>query len=151
TAMDLPGEQDRVHGHTEIVHDRVADDLGRPGLRIDLYLRDMRAVRIGALVLLELAETLEIGRPLGRLGDVSEGHGSVGADNACRAVGELDVGGRGFELVGGDPLDLLGEVLARAGCRDTAKRYRARAARAAAFLQPVGVALMDGDLRDVDV
>ena len=46
-AMHLAGEQQRIERGAEIVDDDVADDLGRAGVRIDLDLGDMGAVRIG--------------------------------------------------------------------------------------------------------
>ena len=90
-AMHLAGEQDRVHRDAKIVDDGVADDRRGAGLRIDLNLADMGAVRIGALVLDEFAKALEVVRFPGRLGDRREIDRAVGADDTGNAVGELDV------------------------------------------------------------
>ena len=101
--MDLAGEQDRVHRHAEIVDDRVVDDLGCAGLRIDLDLADMGAVRIGRLVLDELAEAFEVAGLLGRLGDRRK----ADRRGRCRRCGRVPStssmsAGRGLQLVGGD-------------------------------------------------
>ena len=112
--MHLAGKQDRIYRDAEIVNDRIADDLGLPGLRIDLDLAYMRAVGIGRLVLNEFAHALEVFRLLRRLCEFRIAHRAIRADDPRGAFMEFDVERRSFELIGGKLPYLSGERLARA-------------------------------------
>ena len=48
-AMDLPRKQQRIQGESKVVDDRIANDGGFAGVRIDLDLAGMGAVRIGRI------------------------------------------------------------------------------------------------------
>ena len=79
-----------------------------PVFGIDLDLGDMRAVRIGRVRRHEVA--FAGARLLGRLRqarEIGKGDPPVGAGDADRAVGDLEIGDRGLELVGGELLQLV--------------------------------------------
>jgi len=97
------------HG-ADIVDDDVLDDLKRAGIRIDLELADMAAVGIGEIGRRKRAGLVEpafeprrqIGGAKRRLGHLGQGDMAVGAGDGEIAFGELDIGLRRFEQVGGD-------------------------------------------------
>jgi hypothetical protein len=110
----------------------------------------MRTVRIGGFVLHEFAKALDVVFRLRSGGKGREIDTTVGADDARGSLDEFDVGGRGLELVGGQLLQLLGQIVAGAGRRNAAQRDGARAARATALFQFVAVALAYLDLVDAE-
>ena len=124
--MDLACEQQRIEGLPEIVDHPVAQDARYAGLRIDLHLGEMGAVRECRRRRREGILGGEAAPPrLGVAGKLGERDCAVGAGDARRAVGELEIAGGSLQRPGGNLLDLHGELLGRAGERGAAARDRA--------------------------
>src|ERR1700733_13520790 len=89
-AMHLPGHQHRVDGDTDIVHRGVAHHARDTGLRIDLDLADVGAVRPARAVGLAFAVD---GEPCARFlfGNVEQADMLVGADDGERTVAVFDI------------------------------------------------------------
>ena len=87
-----------------------------PGLRVDLDLADMRAVRIGRV---RRREGLDRGAALlgggGQRREIGVGDRPVGAGDADAAVGDFEILRRGFERVGREVLQRGDERLSRRG------------------------------------
>src|SRR3954469_5101474 len=105
------------------------------------------------------AKSLPLARPAEPAGLVERGRelrprdglGRHAGDVEDAAVGvELDVGGAGLQLVGRELLRLVEHLDGRAVDRRAAGLQRARAVRAGPARDEVGVAVLDGDLRERD-
>ena len=84
---------------------------------------------------------------VGRRGrDVENPDRAVGAFDGEAAAGKGDVVLGGFQHVGGDLLALLDDQVGGVAHDDAGEPHRARRVRAAAFLDDVGVALVDIDV-----
>jgi hypothetical protein len=70
------------------------------------------AVRVGRLGAADGAAGAELGRIGGLGGEIGERDGAVGAGDPDGPLGELEICDVGFELVRGERLELLGELLA---------------------------------------
>src|SRR5262249_43542326 len=97
-AMDLAGDQHRVHGDADIVDRGVAHDARDAGLRIDLDLTDMRAVRPAWAVDLTFGIDAQLGAPF-LLGKTEQADARVGAAHGEHAAVIFDVLDRGLERV----------------------------------------------------
>jgi hypothetical protein len=150
TTVNLAEQQNRVHGHAEVVDDGVADNLDLAGFRIDLDFTDMGAVGIGRLVLNDIGNPGAVVIGLGGLGHVGVADHPVGADNAGRAIDQFDIGCSGLEFIGGQFLHLFGQNLRGGGHRDATQRDRTRAAGAATVGKFRGIALTHGDPVEID-
>ena len=148
-AADLTLEQQRVHDRADIVDDAVAQDLDLAGLRVDLELADMAAVREVLLLAAEggAGDQAEI-HPLGQVfrvqrlpRDFADRQPAVGARCGEEAILELDLVTVGAEDGSGDGLRFGDDLLGREMNRRPAERRRTRAAGAFADRHLVGVAL----------
>jgi hypothetical protein len=160
--MHLAAHDQRVQRMADIVHHDVARHGHDARLRVHLHLGHMAAIREGVSLDLRRLQRVE------QRGRLARGHALPlrrreleDADAAVRAghreaaaLGrELDVGHRGLEVLGGCLLALLDH--ARGGHQDRLALgvEAARAARAAALGQRLGIALADADLlhRDAEL
>ena len=97
--MDLAFAQKVIHDLADVVDRGVAGERDEAGFRIDLDLADVAAVGIIRRLGGERARRFEADvelrrqhrRAIERLRHVGELHGAVGADDAERAILELDV------------------------------------------------------------
>ena len=103
-AMDLAFEQERVQGDAEIVDDDIGHDLRLAGVRVDLNLADMGAVRVGGLGRRPFMRRGQaVGTGLFAACEVGEGDGAVGAGDAHGALRKLEIGDAGLERIVYDP------------------------------------------------
>ena len=145
-AMHLAGEQQRIERHAEIVDDDVVDDLDDAGGGIDLDLREMGAVRIGAVGAGEGRARVELRR-------IDAGRLARSAKLIERSVPAMRIVpsliSRSPALVSSASaaisFSLLAELARRALDADAAGRNRGRAAGAEPGRDLVGVALVDVD------
>ena len=148
STMGLSVQDHRVDRAADIVDRRVADDLDRAGLAIDLDLADMRAVGKAADI-----EYLLVGgrkRPAQRLGQIlGIARGSRDLEYTERSVGSLhgEAPGREFEIVfrrfhdmGSDPASLSDDVIGGSAHENAGEAHRPSRIRAAADGYEIGVA-----------
>src|SRR5215204_3806220 len=102
--MKLAFHHHRIDHATSLVNHGVGEDISTAGIRIDLDLADVAAVRerVGAWV--ELFDRRERNAIISSARDLAERNAAISPDNAKRAAGELDIFHRGFELSRGDAL-----------------------------------------------
>src|SRR6266851_2877050 len=106
SAVDLPLDQQRIDDGAKIIDGKIFHHLDMAGLRIDLDLGDMTAVRKGrrhAVADMTDVERLRaIGRQLHAAGaqllrKLHDPNAAVGAGDAETPIGELDVARRGLQ------------------------------------------------------
>ncbi len=153
-ALDLAFEEERVHHRANIAHHRIALDLHDAGVRVDLDLAHMGGVgegRRGRLVGSEggkptiRARRLQRGR-VGHARHVGQVDRAVGAGDGEGAVVEFDVACVGLEMVRGDNLALVDDLVRRLGQRAAAQAGGTGAKGAMAVGHLVSVALDIADL-----
>ena len=148
-AVDLAMQQHRIEHRADIVDHRVAGDLDRAGIAIDLDFADVASVRIvlhvGAIDRGRGQTALHVLRQFRRIRrgarDLRHGQRPVGLRAGEDPFREIHVGDTDVEQMGGKCLRLGGDLLHRAvECR-SGERRRARAARSLAEEDLVGIAL----------
>ncbi len=143
-AMELALDHHRVQHRAEVVHRAVAHDFDFSRLGVDLELADMAAVRERGWNYFGYVRNVQASRVLER--HFKQGDRSVGASNHEPSIAKFDIGGRGFEHLGGELLAFLDDELGGLHCRAAAHHRRARATGAGAEHQLVGIALQQPDL-----
>ena len=113
-AVDLAGQQQGIDGGAEVVDHRIAHNCDQAGLRIDLDLGDVAAVRIceapGQIG--RCLREAEIGRSIGPLGaiggarHIDEVERAIGAHDSEMPVGKLDIAFGSLQHMGRDALSL---------------------------------------------
>jgi hypothetical protein len=138
-------EQRVEHGARVVDGDDAVDD-GLARLDVDLDDGDVRAEREAR------GAGVEGGLDLERLllGQLREGDPAVGAAHAHAPVGDLQVLDAGLQQLGRALLGQVRELAGRLVDGDAAGLQAARAHRAGAARDEVGVAVLDGDLLDPD-
>ena len=76
-------------------------------------------------------------------GEISERDDAIGTRNTDSPIHDLQIACRSFQSVGGNLLDLLGELLRRAIDRNSTDGNRTRPTSAGATLDLVGITLDD--------
>ena len=147
-ADELARDQRVIEHDAGIVHRRIGDDLDHAGIRIDLDLGDVAAVREGLRrVDRRLGVERVAGRPCARAATSnSETRRSVPTTSKCPlAIGDVGLGR--FQHAGGDRLRLLQHQVDGAIERAADRHGGARADRRIALQVEIGVAVPMRDLR----
>src|SRR6516164_7744889 len=157
-AMRLAVDQRRVDHDAEIVDEGIANDVDRAGLRVDLDLGDVAAVRKGrgravadvlyVKALRQPGRQFQPGMEL--FGQFHQTDRAVGPNYREPARAKFDVGDRRLQHMRGDLSTLLDDLLARLDDRRAARHHRFRAAGAAAGDQRVAVTLQQADFAERD-
>ncbi len=131
--MDLALDDHRVDHRADIIDHTVAGDRHGPGIGVSLDFGDMGAVGKG-----EIPRVVERGfgraglqalvrvvmRDVRALGHRGERHGTVGAGDGERAVGERDVAFGDLQLIGDDAPGFLDHLVSGVAQRRAAHRER---------------------------
>src|SRR6185437_6546446 len=144
TAMHLSRHQHRIDGNADVIDRGIAHHAGDAGVRIDLDLADMRAVRPARAVDLALAVDRQLGASL-LLRNFEQADAAIGANYGKEAIVIFDVIDRGLEQVGRLLARLVDEIAGGDRDRRAADEQRTRADAAEAGGQ-IRVALHDVDL-----
>src|SRR3984885_15225 len=154
-AVGLAVHHHRIDGAADVVDRGVTRKLKRAGLRIDLDLANMRPARKAelpeCLVATAIKRSAQVERhalavSAGGRRHVENSNMTVGAFDGEAAAGKGDIVLGGFEQMRGDFFALLDDDIGRLAHDDAGEPHRARGMRAAAFLDDVGVALVDIDI-----
>jgi hypothetical protein len=147
-AVELAAHDHRVDDAADIVRRGVGDDVDDAGLRVDLDLADMTAVRPARPV--HGARRVDEDAVLGlTVGELEEADTAVGADDPEDTLAVFDVGFGRLERLAGELPSRLDRHLGGVVDRRAGGEQRARAG-AAEPRAAIGVALDDADLVDVD-
>ena len=141
-AMHLARKQQRIKRGAEVIDNDVTHDVRRAGVRIDFDFGDVRAIRKRRRLDAELLRRAQfVGRRVRMRGEIGKRDHAVGAGNADSSIRDFQIARCRFQSVGGNLLDLLGELLGRTVNGNAADRNRTRPAGAGAALDPIGIAL----------